>query len=237
VQKREVPELDRRYALRFDIILRWFPGGEEFDLGTLGVGECKDLRQGGSRVVAALDADPMRLQFARHRVKVGGRRHLEGDLAATGLAALAQFNREVAELAREIAPVLLLGRKHEPNHVGVVIAKPLQVRRLEGGMSDPARFDHGCSRKPNGRARSLQLTRMSLRRDASQYLPRCSLCTTDSTTMCSRCGACRDGRRWHRREFKLEAVWPVRERRAAAAGPKPGKNFYRPFTIKVIDMP
>jgi hypothetical protein len=49
----------------------------------------------------------------------------------------------VAELARQEAPVLFLGGNDEPDHVGVVVGQPLQVRGLEDRVSDPARFDHG----------------------------------------------------------------------------------------------
>ena len=138
----EMAELGGRDALGLRPVAERIPSREQLDLRAFRVTERQRLGDTGSRVIAALAANPVLVELARGVVKVGARRDFEGELAASCCAASTQLDREMPELAGEIAPVPILGSRHEADHIGVVVAQPLDVRRFEYGVSYPARFDH-----------------------------------------------------------------------------------------------
>jgi glutathione synthase/RimK-type ligase-like ATP-grasp enzyme len=61
------------------------------------------------------------LELAGGLVEIGAGRDFKRNLTTTRRAALTQLDREMSELAGEVASVLLLGGDHEADHVGVVI--------------------------------------------------------------------------------------------------------------------
>ena len=96
------------------------------------------------RVVAqfALDA-VVGVQLPRHGAEVGVGRHFERQRDAAFDVALAQLNREQADLGGEEGAVLLALGQHQTHDVGVIVDHLQQVGGFEGGVADAAGLDHG----------------------------------------------------------------------------------------------
>ena len=58
-------------------------------------------------------------------------------------AALVQLNGKLADLGRQEGALVLAAGERKPDHLGVMLDRLGEVRRLEGCVADPQHFDHG----------------------------------------------------------------------------------------------
>src|SRR5215510_2232469 len=110
--------------------------------GALGIAERNHLRDAGRRVVADLAAHAFVFQACTDVTKLGVGTGLKRQSGAARLFALLELHREVAQPGnQESAPVYAL-RQYQARRFGEVVDLPVDVRRLEGSMSETPDLDH-----------------------------------------------------------------------------------------------
>ena len=142
----DVPELERAGAETLMVGAQIFPFLEQLDGGALGVVEGQHLADARNRVAAQLAFDAVGRQFLGHVGDVRLGRDLERDPAQALVAPFLQSQRQEAGLARQIGAVLVPAAEHQPVDLGVIGERLVEIRRLERGMPDPSRRDHGFLR-------------------------------------------------------------------------------------------
>ena len=138
-----MPELERADAGDLLVLAEIAPFLEQLDRGAFVVLEREHLADPGNGIVAQLAAHAVLRQLPRQFAEVGAGRDFERQFDAVRPIGLVELDRERSDLAGEEGAVLFALR-HDQSHELLVVRDGLfQVRRLEGGVSDPSRFDHG----------------------------------------------------------------------------------------------
>ena len=140
----DVPELERSDAGDLLVLAEIAPFLEQLDRGALVVLERQHLADPRNGVVAQLAAHAVLGKLARQIAEIGPGRNLERQLDAVRAVGFVELDRQLPDLAGEEGAILLaLG--HDQAHELLVVGDGLfQVRRLEGGVSNSSRLDHGA---------------------------------------------------------------------------------------------
>ncbi len=141
--ERDMAELERANAGNLLVLAEIAPVLEQIDGGTFVVLERQHLAHARNGIVAQLAAHAVLGELLCQVAEVVVRRDLERQPGAVAAVGLVQCDDELADLAhQEGAIVLALGhdQAHEP---AVIVDRLFQVGRLEGGVADAARLDHG----------------------------------------------------------------------------------------------
>src|SRR5215510_10114598 len=116
---------------------------EQLDRRSLVVLERQHLAHAGDGIVAQLAAHAVLGQLPRQLAEVGIGRDFERQFDAVRSICLVELDHQLPDLGGEKGAVLVALGRDQPHEFPVIRDGLFQVRRLEGGVADASRFDHG----------------------------------------------------------------------------------------------
>src|SRR6516164_5125163 len=139
----DVSELERPDAGDMRVLGEVVPFLEQLDRRSLVVLERQHLAHAGNGIVAQLAAHAVLGQLPRQLAEVGIGRDFERQFDAVRSIRLVELDHQLPDLGGEKGALLLAFGHDQPHELPVIRDGLFQVRRLEGGVADASRLDHG----------------------------------------------------------------------------------------------